>query len=85
MDDSIDPLVAKGASERVAVAQVGIDQGHVLSGQASQARQYRTRAVGKIVEHARRITGTGERDDYVRADVAGAAGDENCASHAVIL
>ena len=64
-------------AQRVEVAHVGLDGGERLRRQLAQPRHHAGVAVGVVVEDDGDAAGRREGDDHVRADVAGAAGDED--------
>ena len=81
MDHRIDGVRGEGVRQRRAIADIGSDQRQVRSGQMLEPGQDRRRAIGEIIEDDGSVARARQRDDDVRADVAGAAGDQNRASH----
>jgi hypothetical protein len=73
------------APQQRGVADVAFDPGDFAADERGEPREDRRRAVGEVVEDDRRGACLRQLDDDVRADVSGAAGDQNDGIHPAIL
>src|SRR5260370_21502890 len=85
MDDSLDAMLGERTRERGAVPYVRDDQRQIGAGEPPEPRQYGLGAVGEIVEDQRGVARSRKRDDDMRTDIAGAAGDQDSGLHRGIL
>ena len=77
MDDRCYRVAGKERVQRGAVADVAFDEGRGFACQRADAAQRFGGAVDEVVEDDDVMPCLQEDEDGVRADVAGAAGDEN--------
>ena len=78
MQHGLHALAREEGAERLPLAHVGAMEADIALRQLANALQHRRLGVAEVVDDHRPIARLGERDASVRADVAEAAGDQNC-------
>lgn len=77
MDDGLDGVFGKNAAQQFAVADVALIKGGGVAGDFGDAADNLGRGVAKVVDNHGGVPGLDELDHGVRADKAGAAGNED--------
>lgn len=77
MDDRIGCKAGQRAGQRILIAQIALDLGHVAVGQPAHTRERDRRTARKIVEDANVVVRREQCNQRVAADIARPAGAED--------